>query len=184
MFNMVSLDGFFEGQDREIDWHMADEEFNQFAIDQFNSLETILFGRVTYQLMANFWPSPTALAEDPVVANLMNSTSKIVFSNTLQKADWNNTRLVSGDADREIIQLKEQSGKDMIIFGSGSLVSSLMRLGLIDEYRLIVNPVVLGSGRPLFTGLKERLHLKLLNALTFKSGNVVLSYQPVEREIK
>lgn len=178
MFNMVTLDGFFEGPDREIDWHVVDEEFNQLSIDQLNTFDTILFGRVTYEMMAAYWPGPTALAEDPIVASLMNSTPKIVFSNTLKKAEWKNTRLVSGEAGEEIKKLKEQPGKDMVIFGSGELVSSLTRQGLIDEYRLIINPVVLGSGHALMTGLKERLHFKLISAKSFKSGNVLLIYQP------
>ncbi len=180
MFNMISLDGFFEGPNKDITWHVVDEEFNQFSIEQIKSVETILFGRLTYELMAGFWPSPTALAEDPIVANLMNSHPKIVFSNTLHKAEWNNTRLVSGDSSQEVKRLKMLPGKDLMIFGSGELVSSLTRDRLIDEYRLMVNPVVLGNGRLMFSGLEEKLPLRLLSSRIFKSGNVLLSYQLVK----
>ncbi len=184
MFNMVSLDGFFEGPDREIDWHVVDDEFNQYAIDQFSTVDVILFGRATYLMMASFWPSEIALKEDPVTARFMNETAKIVFSRTLDKAAWQNTRLVKGDAAMEIVRLRQQPGGDMIIFGSGQLVSSLAPLGLIDEYRLMVNPVVLGSGNPLFQDLKSRLQMKLLNTRIFKSGNVLLTYQPLMGETK
>jgi dihydrofolate reductase len=184
MFNMVSLDGFFEGPNQEIDWHVVDEEFNQYAIDQFSTMDTILFGRITYLLMASFWPSSTAAVEDPITAKMMNDTTKIVFSRTLEKVEWQNTTLVNGDAADEIEKLKQLPGRDMMIFGSGRLVSSLAPLGLIDEYRLMVNPVVLGSGNPLFVGLKERLHVKLMDTKSFKSGNVLLTYQPDKGEIK
>lgn len=184
MFNMVSLDGFFEGPSQEIDWHVVDEEFNQYAVDQFSTMDTILFGRITYLLMASFWPTPTAVKEDPLTAKLMNETAKIVFSRSLENADWQNTTLIKGDAAEEIEKLRQLPGRDMMIFGSGQLVSSLAPLGLIDEYRLMVNPVILGSGNPLFSGLKERLHLKLMDSKSFRSGNVLLTYQPERREAK
>jgi len=180
LFNMVTLDGFFEGPNGEIDWHNVDAEFNEFAIDQLNSADGLLFGRVTYQLMANYWPTPSAIKDDPVVAGLMNRLPKMVFSRTLAKAEWNNTRLVKG-AERvaeEIARLKQQPGKDWLLFGSADLASTLTPLGLIDEYRIMVNPVVLGGGKPLFRGVKQKLNLKLVNAKTFRSGNVLLYYQP------
>ncbi len=180
LFNMVTLDGFFAGPDGEIDWHNVDAEFNEFAIAQLNSADGLIFGRVTYQLMASYWPTPAAIENAPVVANKMNSLTKIVFSRTLIMAEWNNTRLVQG-AERvaeEIAKLKQQSGKDLLLFGSADLASSLMRLGLIDEYRLMVNPVVLGRGRPMFQGIDHKLYLKLLKAKTFRSGNVLLYYEP------
>ena len=128
MFNMVSLDGFFEGPSQEIDWHVVDDEFNQYAADQFTEVDTLLFGRITYLLMAGFWPTPTAIETDPVTAKLMNETAKIVFSSTLEGADWQNTMLVKGDAAEEIEKLKQLPGRDMMIFGSGQLVSSLAPL--------------------------------------------------------
>lgn len=184
IFNMVSLDGFFEGPSQEIDWHVVDEEFNQYAADQFNTIDTLLFGRTTYLLMAGYWPTPTAVDEDPLIAKLMNETAKIVFSRTLENADWQNTRLFKGDAVEEVGKLKKLPGRDMMIFGSGLLVSNLAQAGLIDEYRLMVNPVVLGSGNRLFRGIKERLHLKLIDTQSFRSGNVLLTYHPEKGESK
>jgi len=180
MFNLVTLDGYFEGLNREIDWHNVDAEFNEYAIDMLNSADTLLFGRVTYELMANYWPTPDAIKNDPIVAEKMNTLPKIVFSRTLDKAEWQNTRLVKGALAEEIQKMKKQPGKDMVILGSGSIVSGLAPLGLIDEYRIMVNPVILGWGKPLFTGIKDRLNLKLLKTKTFKSGNVLLYYEPIK----
>src|SRR5437867_1283554 len=140
LFNMVTLDGFFEGPNHDIDWHNTDEEFNEFSIAQMNEIGTLLFGRVTYQLMASYWPTQVAVESDPVVAEKMNSTPKVVFSRTLHSAEWNKTRLAR-DAAQEITKLKQQDGKDMAIFGSANLLASLIPLGLIDEFRIMVNPV-------------------------------------------
>jgi dihydrofolate reductase len=178
LFNMTTLDGFFEGPNQDISWHNADEEFNDFAIDQLNEIGTLLFGRVTYQMMASYWPTESAINDDPIVAGLMNSLPKIVFSKTLDKAEWNNSRLVKENVVEEVLQLKEQPGKDIAIFGSSDLAVTLSENGLIDEYRIIVNPVFLGNGTSLLKGIKEKLNLKFLNARIFKSGNVLLYYAP------
>ena len=176
-FNMVTLDGFFEGPNQEIDWHNADnEEFNEFAIEQTSSIDTLMFGRITYQLMASYWPTETAVSADPVVADLMNRLSKIVFSRTLERVEWNNTRLIRDNIQKEISMLKMQPGKDMAIFGSANLIASIM--DVIDEHRVMVNPVLLGTGVPLFKNTGDRLNLTLVDSRTFKSGNVLLTYQP------
>lgn len=175
---MVSLDGYFEGPNKELDWHRVDDEFNGYAADLLDSVDTLLFGRITYQLMTGYWPSAEAMTNDPIIAKKMNGLSKIVFSKTLTKADWNNTRLVKENAAQEISNLKQQPGKDMAIFGSSDLVVSLMLSNLIDEYRIFVNPVVLGSGKPLLKGLKNRLNLNLASTRIFKSGLVLLCYKP------
>jgi len=177
MFMMVTLDGFFEGPNHEIDWHNVDEEFNEFAINQLHELDTLLFGRATYEGMASFWPTPFAKENDPIVADLMNTTTKIVFSTTLAQAEWENSRLVKDHVAEEISQLKQQPGKDIAIFGSSDLAVSLMRMGLLDELRIMVNPVVLGSGKMLFAGMNEKANLKLLGTKVFRSGNVLLRYQ-------
>ena len=177
-FNMVTLDGFFEGPNHDISWHHVDDEFNQFAIEQTSGVGTLLFGRVTYELMASYWPTSAAIIDDPIIADLMNNLPKIVFSRTLQKAEWNNTRLVKDHIAEEITQLKGQPGNDLAIFGSANLLSSLMEMDLVDEHRIMVNPVVLGRGTPLFQGITERLELKLLKTKTFASGNILLYYQP------
>ncbi len=177
VFNMVSVDGFFEGPHGEIDWHNVDQEFNEFAIDQLKSAGGLIFGRKTYIGMASYWPTPNAIQDDPEVARLMNSIPKIVFSRTLEQAEWSNTRLVNEDALLEISRLRQQAGKDWFIFGSGNLVSYLTQNCLIDEYRLMINPVILGGGRTLFTGIQNRLDLDLLNTRTFRSKNVLLTYR-------
>ena len=177
-FNMISLDGYFEASNQDITWHVVDDEFNQFAIEQLSNVDTILFGRVTYELMASYWPTPTASANDPIIADLMNRLPKIVFSRTLHKAEWNNTRLVKDNIAEEITTLKQQPGKELALFGSANLLSTLINMDLIDEHRIIVNPVVLGSGTPLFQGVRDKLKLMLVKTRTFRSGNVLLYYQP------
>ena len=177
LFDMVSLDGFFAGPQGEIDWHVVDEEFNEFALGQLDAVDVLVFGRVTYQLMADYWPSPLAARNDPEVAGMMNTKSKVVFSKTLEKAEWNSTRLFKGNLAGEISNLKGQPGRDLILFGSANLAAGLTRLGLIDEYRIMVNPVVLGSGRGLFAELEERLPLRLVKTKRFHSGNVLLTYR-------
>ena len=180
LFNLVTLDGFFEGPNGEIDWHNVDEEFNEFAVHQVNTADGLIFGRVTYELMASYWPTPAAQADDPIVAEKMNTMPKIVFSRTLNTVEWNNTRLVKGDAAEEISKIKQQPGRDLLIFGSADLASNLTNLGLIDEYRIMVNPVVLGKGKPLFKDIKGKLNLRLLRTRNFSNGNVLLYYEPVK----
>jgi len=174
MWNMVTVDGYFEGtKSWDIGWHDIGwgDELDRLGIEQTNAADMILFGRVTYEGMAAYWPAAT-----DAVAGIMNRIPKVVFSKTLQRADWNNTRLVRDDAEREVSRLKQQPGKDMLIFGSAKLSASLTRAGLIDEYRLGLNPVALGAGTPLF---KEGLKMKLLEARPLKTGCVVLRYEPV-----
>ncbi len=181
LFNMMTVDGFFEGQGADISWHHVDEAFNEFAIEQLNSAGGLLFGRVTYQMMASYWPTPEAIANDTAVANKMNSVPKVAFSRTLDGAEWNNTTLVRGDAAQEIARLKQQRGKDLLVFGSAKLASTLVQHGLIDEFRVMVNPVIIGSGTPLFQGITRRLDLKLIETRVFGNGNVLLYYEPASR---
>jgi len=178
VFNLVTLDGYFEGLKRDISWHNVDAEFNEYAIEMLNSVDTLLFGRVTYELMANYWPTADAIKNDPVVADKMNMLPKIVFSKKLNHVGWNHTRLVNKNIEEEINNMKKQPGKDMVILGSGSIMSEFAQRGLIDEYRIMVNPVVLGEGKPLFKGIKGRLNLKLMKTKSFGNGNVLLYYQP------
>ena len=182
VFNLVTLDGYFEGPNRDISWHNVDAEFNEYAVAMLDSVDMLLFGRVTYDLMAGFWPTPDAIKNDPVVAEKMNSLPKIVFSKTLKKVEWNNTRLVKENIEEEIKNMKNQPGKDMALLGSGSILSGFTQRGLIDEYRIMVNPVVLGDGKPMFKGIKDRLKLELIQTRTFHNGNVLLYYQPAGKE--
>lgn len=172
---LVSLDGCFEGPKGawDLDWFVVDEDFNRYVADMLKSIDAILLGRVTYQGFAGYWPTST-----DAEARKMNELPKIVFSRTLEKVEWNNSRLVKDNFAEEITRLKQQPGKDLALFGSGNLASTLMRLGLIDECRIFVNPVVLGGGKRLFEGVKDRIKLKLLKTETLSSGVVVLYYRP------
>jgi dihydrofolate reductase len=181
LFNLITLDGFFEGSGKDISWHQVDDEFNEFAIEQLSSTDGLIFGRVTYQLMANFWPTPAGLDGEPATAKLMNSLPKYVFSRTLEKVEWNNTTLLKGEAVKELNKLKQENGKDLYIFGSADLSWTFIRYGLIDEYRLLVNPIMLGSGVPLFKDNHEMIRLRLLKTKTFHNGNVLLYYQTLRQ---
>lgn len=178
--NMVTVDGYFAGPGEEIDWHNVDAEFNDYAISLLDSVDTLVFGRRTYEVMASYWPTPEALTDDAEVAGRMNDLAKIVFSRTLERADWRNTRLVKGDIADEMTARKQEDGKDMVIFGSGSVVARLAERGVIDEYRVIVNPIALGEGKSQFAGMGRRLPLQLLGSKAFRSGNVLLTYAPRE----
>jgi dihydrofolate reductase len=181
---VVSIDGYFEGPNRMIDWHLVDQDYSEYAAGLLSSVDTILFGRTTYELMARYWPTTEAYSRDPAIAKWMNEHPKIVFSRTLERADWENTTIVRSNIADEIQTLKQQPGKDLVILGSGTLVSELTKLGLIDQYQLMVNPVVLGQGNPLFKGLEERLHLKLEYCRPFASGNVLLCYSRIHSEYR
>lgn len=177
-FMLTSVNGFYERAAWEIDWHNVDEEFNAFAIAQLDAADLMVFGRKTYDGMAAYWPTPAATENDPEVARRMNAMAKIVFSRTLESAAWANTRLVRGDAGDELATLRATHGRDIIVMGSGDLAASLAERGLIDEFRIHVNPIALPAGRPLFTGLRADLPLRLLSVRAFTSGNVLLTYAP------
>ena len=180
-FVFVTLNGYFKGPQGEISWHRHGAEENKYAVDSMKSGNTLLFGRVTYEMMAGYWPTPLALKNDPVVAGGMNNAEKIVFSRTLKKADWQNTRLIREDAVDAVKKMKRMSGKDMTLLGSGSILAQFAEQGLIDEFEIMVDPVVLGDGTPIMKGVKNKLDLELKGTKTFKSGVVLLCYRPVEK---
>ena len=171
--NVASLDGFFESRSKELDWVVTDAEFFEYAKGLLRTVDTLLFGRATYLHMASYWP--TAPVDE--IAEKMNNLSKVVFSKTLQKAEWSNSRLVTSNIEEEVSRLKGQPGKDMVVFGSAMLASALLQWGLVDEYRVILQPVLLGSGSPLFRDVTERIPMKLMSAKSFGSGVVLLSYE-------
>jgi dihydrofolate reductase len=178
MFNLITLDGYFEGPNKwDIGWHQVDSEFNDFSIEQLDKAGGLIFGRVTYQGMASYWPTPAVLQTDPIVAGKMNSIRKYVFSKTLEKVDWSNSQLIKGDAVQEMTRIRNEPGMDLLLFGSADLAHTFTQNNLIDEYRLMVNPVVLGKGNPLFIENGSMLKFKLLDTKIFHNGNVLLSYQ-------
>jgi len=180
MWNLVTLDGFFEGpKSWDIDWHdvVWGDEMEKYAIEQSKSTGMLLFGRVTYEGMAGYWPS-----QKGEVADFMNTIPKIVFSRTLKKAEWNNTRLVREHAAEEVAKLKRQPGKNLFVFGSANLSATLLKHGLFDELDLALTPVLLGRGNPLFKASPDRLKMKLLEARPLKSGGVILRYEPERKQ--
>jgi dihydrofolate reductase len=177
-FVFVTLNGFYKGINEDISWNTHAAEEKDYSIEALKSGNTLLFGRVTYELMASYWPTTMALKNDPIMAEGMNKADKIVFSRTLKKAEWNNTKLLTDNIEQEVTKLKQQPGKNLTVLGSGSIVTQLAEQGLIDEYQIMLDPVVLGDGTPLFKGLQHKLNLKLMNAITFKNGIVLLTYQP------
>jgi dihydrofolate reductase len=174
MWNLMTLDGFVEGPNRDISWHsdVWGEELERLSIEQLNAAGGLLFGRVTYELMAGYWPSASG-----VIADFMNAAPKHVFSRSLTRSDWNNTRLYGSDVPQTVAQLKRDSAKDVFLFGSADLAASLIAHRLIDEFRIAVNPVILGGGTPLFKP-GEKIPLKLLDSRALSSGVVIQRYAP------
>jgi dihydrofolate reductase len=171
--NLMSLDGFFEGPNREIDWFLVEDEFFEYAKDMLRSAETLIFGRVTYEHMAAYWPT----APSDEIADKMNSLPKLVFSKTLESAGWNNTRVVRSDLSQEIARLRQEPGKDIVVLGSAKLASAMLRLSLVDEYRVLLQPILLGKGNLLFQGFSQTMRLKLGGTKLFGSGVILLRYQ-------
>ena len=179
--NLVSLDGYIAATDGDLSWFAVGPEFFAYAHELMGKVDTILFGRVTYQMMEGYWTSPAATADnDPWVTKKMNELPKVVFSRTLKKASWGkwDNAGISADPVKSVIELKSKAGGDMVIFGSGGLVSALAPQGLIDEYRMIVNPSIIGRGIPMFRGFNDRIPLKLADSRTFDTNVVMLTYQP------
>lgn len=179
VFNQVSVDGLFATPDGDVSWaHRHDPEWNDFVGKNAGGGGRLLFGRVTYDMMVAYWPTPAAAKNDPAVAAGMNALPKIVFSRTLKNVSWNNTTLVKDDLEAEVRKLKKDKGEDIVILGSGSIVAQLTNARLIDEYQLITVPVVLGHGRSLFDGVAGPLPLRRVRSRTFENGNVLNGYEP------
>jgi dihydrofolate reductase len=180
VFNTVTLDGYFVDSKGDMSWaHKNDDEWNAFVGENASGSGMLVFGRITYELMASYWPTPMALQNSPVVAKGMNAMPKIVFSRTLDSASWSNTKLLKGDLATEVRKLKQEPGPDMVILGSGTIVSQLAQQNLIDEYQIALSPSVLGQGRTMFEGVKQKLNFKLTNSRAFRNGNIFLCYQPL-----
>lgn len=178
-FTLLSLDGFFADERGDMSWaHKDDAEWTSFAAENASGGGALVFGRVTYEMMASFWPTPAGRAANPVVAEQMTRRPKIVFSRTLDTPAWANTTVLAGEPASEMRRLKAAPGPDMVILGSGTIVAQLTEAGLIDEYQIVTNPVVLGSGRSPFEGVRRRVPLRLTRTRAFANGNVVSWYEP------
>jgi dihydrofolate reductase len=175
----MTLDGFCDHTAM-----IADEEIHQHYNELLSNADTLIYGRITYQLMESYWPSivknPTGNKPMDEFAVLIDNISKIVFSRTLKNADWKNTKLKKEVIKEEVLDLKQQAGKNILV-GSPSLIVALTQLDLIDEYQLGVQPIVLGSGLPLFKDLRDRVNLTLLRTKTFGCGAVMLYYEPAKK---
>jgi len=178
VFNHISLDGYFVDKNGQMRWAKAhqDPEWNSFVAENAKGGGELVFGRVTYEMMAGFWPTPMAREMMPEVAERMNNLPKIVFSRSLDSATWNNTRLIKGNLVDEVRKLKEESGDDMVLMGSGTIIAQLASAKLIDSYQFVVNPVVLGGGRTMFQDTPDQLNLTFKESKAFDNGNVVLTY--------
>jgi dihydrofolate reductase len=184
----VSLDGVME--DPSWTFQFGSEEQEKFKFDELAASDALLLGRVTYEGFAAAWPNMMEQyggprrAELGEYADMMNGYPKYVVSTTLEEAGWNNSTIIKGNIAEDVFKLKQQPGKDILIFGSGDLVNTLMRHGLIDEYRIMVFPVIVGSGKRLFEDGSETTALRLVNTKTFGSGVVVLTYRPTGEEVE
>jgi len=185
LFLHASLDGFVEGPNGAMDigWIAYDADLAKHAKDILSTADTVIWGRATYQMMHGYWPSmlsnPEASEHERNHAEWIEKTEKIVFSTTLDKVEWNNSRLVKDHVEEEINKLKQQPGKDMVILGSPRFAHYLMQLNLIDEYKITISPVLIGNGLPLFEGVSEKTNLKLIENKTFASGAIGLHYQKI-----
>jgi dihydrofolate reductase len=181
VFNTVSLDGYFVDAEGRMDFAYKgsdDPEWTEFVSGNAGGGGVLLFGRVTYDMMASFWPTPQAKASMPAVAEGMNRRQKFVVSRTMAEASWHNTAVLKGDPVESVRKLKESAGPDIVILGSGSIVAQLAPERLIDEYQLVVKPVVLGGGRTMFEGIPAAIALRPTRTRTFGNGSILLSYEP------
>jgi len=177
----MTLDGFIEGPHRELDWVIADDELHDFYSELLSKGSMILYGRVTYELMLGYWPKAP---DDPTIpgsmvrfANTLNPIQKVVFSKTLKNVGWN-TKVVDSLIPEEILKMKSEQGKDILLGGGASIAQAFMQHGLIDEYQFVVQPVAIGSGKPLFNGIHDPLKLNYQWSRPFHSGAIVLCYRP------
>ena len=176
LFMMTTLDGYFEGPDHDISWHNAgNEEFAKFANDQLDETDTLIFGRRTYELMAGFWPSEETMKAEPETATRMNSLHKVAFSRSPMHTNWQNTES-STNVVQKMQELKNAPGKDIAVLGSSNLGRTLIKEDLLDEVRIMINPVIIGKGTPLFDGTDKVLRFTLKTSRNFESGNVLLTY--------
>lgn len=179
--SLMSLDGYYTDAKSQIDWFEFDDADMAWSHEALNDVGTLVFGRKTYEEFSGIFPKmkdPAKLGWDPFIPETLNALPKIVFSKGLKEGSWKPVTIVRTDPVKEVARLKEGTGKEIQIVGSGSIVSAIVRAGLVDDFRLRVQPILLGSGRSLFPDQAERLRLKLVSATPFKSGVLGLRYQP------
>jgi dihydrofolate reductase len=174
----LSLDGYFSDSENGTDWFVSDESTWKYLLKLFTNFDTIILGQITYEMFAGYWPKPNPSDPNPKeLIDFMNNSRKVVFSKSLKKLEWNNSVVMKDIDAKEINKLKQNSSKDIVIFGSGSIVSQLTKLGLINEYQFLINPVFLGNGKTLFKNEEAKSNLKLLDVKKFDNGNMMLHYE-------
>ena len=179
VFNSVTLDGYFTGLNGDMGWaHKNDPEWQEFTNSNAKGESMMLFGRVTYNMMKSFWPTPAATQAMPKVAAVMNSASKVVFSRTLPEATWQNTQLVKDGIVEFVRKAKDEDGPPMLLMGSGTIIAQLSSARLIDQYQIVTVPIVIGAGRTMFEGVEPKLELDRVDSRTFSNGNIVNTYRP------
>lgn len=173
----VSLDGYVDDADGVIDWHFADEEFQRYIDDLLEDIDGMVFGRVAFEELAAYWPNAGSEASS-VQVRRMHELPKYVLSRTLRRSDWHNSHILGGETADAITRLKQQSSRDIALFAGGRAASAATALGVVDEYRIILNPVMLGGGTRLFDGPYPRTPLRLTGTRQFTSGALLLTYEP------
>ena len=186
LYMMMSVDGYIAGPNNELDWMVPIEDEAAIEMGLINTVDTALIGHGSYKDMAGYWPAaaenPSTSKGEAEFARKMNAITKLVFSQTEEKLEWQNAQQVlvrdNDDLAEQVAKLKRRPGKDMVLYGGVRLAQTFAQLGLIDEYRLVVHPVILGSGKPLFKDIQDKTNLKLVNTQHDNSGTVLLNYQP------
>jgi dihydrofolate reductase len=180
-FTFLTLNGYYKGENEDTSWHRHGAEEAKYSEESLQPQNVLLFGRTTYEMMNSFWPTEMAAQLFPKVAEGMNKAEKIVFSNTLKMAAWNNTTIRHGDIVEQIRRLKETPGNDLTILGSGSIVTQFSDASLIDHYQIMIDPVAIGRGETLFSGMLHKLDLQLTSSKVFESSGVILlSYERIK----
>lgn len=175
---MITLDGFYEGPNQEFDfWQGLDGEFEQFSFEQLQLADVLVFGHKTYAGMAQYWPSLDAIQSNPKVAPLMNDKSKILVSASAKTANWQSSTIIT--SMNGLREEKSKCTKNFLILGSPSLTANVAQAGQLDELRIMINPIAIGTGKSLFQTLIQPMPLKLVQTRIFESGNVLLTYRPL-----
>lgn len=183
--SIISLDGYYTDPNNSIDWFDFDEKEQEWSKEINRRVDTIIYGRRTYEEFSAFWPTPQPekIGFDPLLIRQLRELPKIVFSRSLSSAPWNPSTIVRENPDEAISKMKKESGKDIVVVGSGSVVTSLVRAGLVDEYRIRVRPIILGAGKPLFSDSNARHPLRLVSSQQFDNGVIGLHYEPMLNKV-
>jgi dihydrofolate reductase len=177
-FTFISLNGCYKGENEDISWHQHGGEEAAYSAESLKANDILLFGRVTFDMMKSFWPTQMAYDTFPEVAEGMNASEKLVVSNSLKTTDWNNTTIIKGDLVATIRDLKQSSKKNITLLGSGNILKQLANANLIDEYRIMMDPIFIKNGEPILDGIHKNMHLELTKSKVFASGTLLLYYRP------